>query len=144
MWRGRGKLKKQEKKNPQHPIILAALERAGHLALSSKSDRPNICRRSWPLPTKGWTFAQAYLGHFGVPASVALLHLSQNVNVKQAFHLVPVLEWVPLRALLFLQLGWLAWRKDQGGEDFKKEEEDKNVRLNPKVFKAGLPNLGNF
>lgn len=50
-----------------------------------------------------------YLGHFGIPASVALLHLAQDVDVQQALHLVAVLEGMPVRALLPLQLGWLPW-----------------------------------
>lgn len=39
---------------------------------------------------------------------MALLHLPQDVNVQQAFHFVPMLEGMPVRALLPLQLSWLS------------------------------------
>lgn len=44
----------------------------------------------------------SYLGHFGVPAPMAFLHLTQDIDIQKAFHLVPVLERVSLCGLLLL------------------------------------------
>lgn len=44
---------------------------------------------------------------------MALLHLPQDVDVQEAFHFVPMLEWVPVRAFLPLQLSWFSCRGEQ-------------------------------
>jgi len=45
-----------------------------------------------------------YLSHFGVPPSVTLLHLSQDLHFQQTFDLVGLLEGVSVSTLLALQL----------------------------------------
>lgn len=50
-----------------------------------------------------------YLCHFGVPASVTLLHLSEDVHLQKTFDLVSLLEGVAIGALLPLQLRMLSW-----------------------------------
>lgn len=54
-----------------------------------------------------------YLGHFGVPPSVALLHLSQDLHLQETFDLVALLERVAVSTLLALQLGMLSWTGDR-------------------------------
>lgn len=67
--------------------------------------QPEIVPGTFPRGQQG---AEAYLCHFRVPATMALLHLPQDVNVQQAFHFVPVLEWMPVCAFLPLQLSWFS------------------------------------
>lgn len=52
--------------------------------------------------------AAAYLSHFRIPATMALLHLPQDVDVQQALHFVPVLERVPVCAFFPLQFSWFS------------------------------------
>lgn len=87
-------------------------------------------------------FVVQYLCHFGVPASVSFLHLSQDVHLQQTFDFVPLLEGVAVCALLALQLCVLSCDgQDTGRMKFPQSKHQPQFKVDSSVLQNNRPSF---